>query len=382
MPSEKSAPNPGYLQKILVNGTKPFRYRSGIRTLLGLPENPDRQMSYPLPLPLAGFHYLRNAFFDEVGKEASPSFGESRFLESQDAGISNMPAFQKIKASAPEVDHSEVPSNRLGSKVLSLLDTQKVPVKLSEARPTPIPSDRTWAGNPTAQTGNAEELKIDIPGFSEKQILFPGIASQKIKEPPKAASSVQVSGLPGKKEEDPSSADIETSNDFSFNKTAANEEPVPLLRMTPRAPAVSDRLDPKTVHPILGSMSEKKKDLLAEDIAGNESLSRSNRPMITPKPAGQSQALPIQARQHAAEAQIEQLRQSLRRLNRKTASEDSNAQSSQNEPHPEPKETHPAPHLIQQPVVIVNRSPVQRRTPSAFWERRYMSRLFRVRPLR
>ena len=49
----------GYLSGILAAGARPFRYRSRVWSLLGVPDRSGAKMLFPDALPFAGFSYLR-----------------------------------------------------------------------------------------------------------------------------------------------------------------------------------------------------------------------------------------------------------------------------------------------------------------------------------
>jgi hypothetical protein len=63
--TEKPA-GPGYLGRILAAGARPFRYRSRVWSLLGVPQPGGVTMQFPQALPFAGFSYLRPSWADHT----------------------------------------------------------------------------------------------------------------------------------------------------------------------------------------------------------------------------------------------------------------------------------------------------------------------------
>jgi hypothetical protein len=355
-----------YLRKILVSGTKPFRYRSGIRTLLGLPENPDPRIAYPLALPLPGFNYLRQTSFDEVELETSRMFSETGFAESENAELPKKPQFQITKESPAKTETGETTAIRGIRQSPPRSDTPKQSVRRPRKMSEPTRTDRRTAQDRGEHTAT-EELRIDIPGISETQLCFPALEPRKIEENPVSETPRLVSPVQEKKEQQQRSAAIEPT-----------KHPAP--RLPSREPAVVRDDDPMSPHPILEFKAAKPHASVGEEIAEKASPYRKTLSLTSPQQAAKGQAVPIQPRQQrAAEAQIELLRQKLSVLKRKTAS---NVPEGRNTPQAERTETNRSASPVAQPVVIVNRSHPQRQSPPAFWERSYLSHFLRLRRLR
>ena len=55
----------GYLRRVLADGARPFRYRGGVRALLGEPDSPGL-LRATLPAPRPQFSYRRPAWTGEI----------------------------------------------------------------------------------------------------------------------------------------------------------------------------------------------------------------------------------------------------------------------------------------------------------------------------
>src|ERR1035441_6451942 len=64
MGSNIGSPAKGYLYRLLADGARPFRYRSRVRTWLGVPDC-GIEMNFSKPLPIAGFSYVVPRFMGE-----------------------------------------------------------------------------------------------------------------------------------------------------------------------------------------------------------------------------------------------------------------------------------------------------------------------------
>ena len=65
MPVEAESATVGYLHSVLADGARSFRYRSGVRALLGLPEDTGIRVNFAAALPGASFTYARPQFAGE-----------------------------------------------------------------------------------------------------------------------------------------------------------------------------------------------------------------------------------------------------------------------------------------------------------------------------
>ncbi len=393
MPSEQRPQPQAYLYKALADGAKPFRYRSGIRTLLGQPENPDTQVSHPLPLPPAGFHYLRQASFDE------PAHAPRQRPEKEDF-LTEIPERHTAQGlQAPESAHGfdapqaqQKPDTPRNTPIApysfkSAPGSQHLPHRESGTEGETGPIQKTMESAST-------QIQIDIPGFSEKVRRFSALTPRKKEDTPQTQKDAPETRTTGTA---PLTQNVRTEIIDRLN--------------VPQTAVSASRQPPQKTHPAIGKMQnvretqkEETKTInrattpslhhLHKVNAGDQQALRkmetwtentvykNQLPSNTPRETNPHDPLPIRRTQQAAESRIEQLRQSLQTLKQKTSTRESDAEKPPETPRHETVDHHRPPDLTPQPVVIVKRAPVRRQSPAAFWERNYMSHLFRVRPLR
>ena len=66
MPSDDTRLPGAYLIRLLDGGVRPFRYRSGVHRLMGMPERADSAMTSTPPLPPVGFTYAERPVLDNL----------------------------------------------------------------------------------------------------------------------------------------------------------------------------------------------------------------------------------------------------------------------------------------------------------------------------
>ncbi len=81
MQSVKQYTPNSYLHDILIDGVKPFRYRSGVRSLLGIPDNDNGNLTFSPTMPLAGFVYENYQYSGE------PSMTDRNFSHENDRSV-------------------------------------------------------------------------------------------------------------------------------------------------------------------------------------------------------------------------------------------------------------------------------------------------------
>jgi hypothetical protein len=365
MPAEGQPIQQGYLHRILVNGTKPFRYRSGIRTLLGVPSSLDARIAYPLPLPPAGFNYLRTAALNGAGVEAPRVFSESILPET---GRPEAQArFQRPETGAPRM---EVP-----------VSTRRSNQPPGATRPTPVtPADRK-AERPDVATSDAEESRIDIPGASQRQVRFPALTSQSVDEPPMPKAPQKDSGILPNKDRSTSPVTSKMPGGTPSSRVVGVDGFNPPRPHPIRDGAGFKRANPETLVSRPEIPQAGRPAPVAEQPAKDAAPYRIVSSLRPSRVAEMDQSLKAPAMRHAPDALIAQIRRSTSIMMRKDPRE-SVAQESQSPPQAVPLDRERPVREVPQPIVIVNRRQPQRHTTPAFWERSYLSRLLRVRPLR
>lgn len=65
MQSDTQLMTTGYLRNVLLDGAKPFLYRSGVRSLLGIPDSGGSEIAFSHAMPTVGFAYPNSHFMGE-----------------------------------------------------------------------------------------------------------------------------------------------------------------------------------------------------------------------------------------------------------------------------------------------------------------------------
>ena len=229
-----------------------------------------------------------------------------------------------------------------------------------------------------------EQPSIEIPGVSEKKQSFPKLSQTKKGDTPSHKIGVRV------QQEAPSAG---TRNNFVRANLSEAEENVPMMDSMmsseglQKAEGVKEKLtvtpspsgrestvtgdvdavkdDVKTA--IKHKLSSQREEFLHVEF---EEKSKSKTPQSPGAFASQSvDADTVNRSNRDAAERIEQLRQTVHELASKVSSLQASPKSETRGQQPEQTPTPPT-----QPVVIINRSSNEDRTPSAFWERSYLSR--------
>ena len=187
----------GYLSRLLTDGARPFRYRSRVRGLLGLPEISGVQVNFPQPLPAAGFPYVRPRFtgeFEFPDEPASlgvrPAFQPQPIISTPARSSAVSPPGETKRATSPALSASRIaapggpakrvrldPAEAPASKAVTPAAPQVTPVapviqsrELSvEAAPQPSQSVRT--GQPAQSVLPTHQLTI--PGVRQRPDASP-----------------------------------------------------------------------------------------------------------------------------------------------------------------------------------------------------------------
>lgn len=373
MPDDRGGAPQGYLADVLAAGAKPFRYRSGIRTLLGRRGDPGARIAHPLQLPPAGFHYLRNVPALQEGIETARVV-QDRELPEPPPGV--LPTFHSPTAPAmvpsAAAGARQEPSSGPRSPVRSVAGESSAGLS---PQPRPSVSDRT----PTRELRHetfARELSIDVPGVSPRPASFPAptpranpTASARVpgtgepREEPKVQSAPrpgETRGAVPSRSPEPSGLGppIDLHSPLKFARSPGSGAPAASRK---REDAVSGRI----------RKGIERKGVGQDPDPGSTAISERARPITS---------MTLGPRQAAVEAEIEQLRRGTDVLTRTPATPETNAPLSDSGLS---LETDRYGYDAPPPVVLVEGAHVyaQTRTP-AFWERSYLSHLLRSRRLR
>lgn len=410
-------PANGYLRRVLADGARPFRYRGGVRALLGEPDSPGLLRATP-PAPQPQFSYPRPAWVGEIELPgAFPSLGagvpdwparHDRLRGAEDrgtaaggmstgtpdelpqAGTGHPPAFSRpavIAEQAPPAGAAGRPSavTEAGRAAVPA-PARRAPTGLPRtAQPSSTGPARQMAAEATqtlaAGPGGPLEPRADRETEAGRGAGGPMTATARPgPEPAAPAGGSREMAIPGRTVRPPVSTgpeQIDVGPDPSSLARQVNtgQPPGPLRRSGPEPAGISGR--ESAVADSSGELSTP-----GPGRAGRTVRRIPPRQMSAAAPeedagalilGGQATALRVR---HPAgpgrQADIQPAGQADNFLPRRPASEAGSRGRAEPPPAPVPV---PAPQLI---VMLPPRPPAAR---PAFWERRHLSRLW-SRPLR
>ncbi|MDH4300815.1 MAG: hypothetical protein OEV51_01945 [Nitrospira sp.] len=367
-----------YLRDMLLRGTEPFRYRSGIRMLLGLPENPDLRIAFSSGRPVPAFHYVRQPSFNDAGIDASPMFSESSVPQFPHGEHRHTAPFHNTHVPPAHREARAGGASRVVPESRARAETPASSVGASGETRKPAVTDEQ-AVRPNTDPAPAVRLRMDIPGVSEKPIRFPAMELRKPAETGGSEGPMPVAAVQEKKDRQPSAA-TEPSNPALTARRGAGEQSNAVLRVPPRQAPVFGPNDPVSNDRVAAAEAGKKRVSAGGGIVDTPASSRRASPLASEKQAAKPRVAPVRPAQHqAAEALIEQLRHRLGVVKGKPAS---NVQETPKSPQDEPAHMNRSATPLPQPVVIVNRWQPLRHSPPAFWERSHVGQFLRLRRLR
>lgn len=374
-----------YLHSVLLDGAKPFLYRSGVRSLLGIPDSEGDEIVFSPTTPPVGFDYANSQFMREPYiPQYSPDLTVSSALGMQGVGLESPEELVKLSQAEESGENGVMPTGVAQQSATtpesgqqSVIRPASEPESIS-VEPSEMP-ERPGTAFPRAT--------IDIPGTSERSQDFPSLALPEQTEPlsnkaeeqsqpqlsPKEPRSSSIARLLSEDSSIPSlftpsplpgeGRDWGRRSDEAFylSSTVASSfnphpnPPPPRGRPVNRLPTMREYI-----------RSEGQKAEIPSTPTINAAHSSKGLPQIDP---GKDNG-PIRA----AADRIEQLRHAVHEL---AAKKSPQREQTQNETPPQQQ---PLPPPLQQ-IVIVSRPSSQARIPSAFWERSYLGRI-RARILR
>lgn len=182
--SEQQSPR-SYFHKVLSDGATPFRYRSGPRSLLGVPDSGVGKLAFSPTVPPVGFTFIDQPFMKEpyIIQHPPNEFGyfssyndqgsESEFEGSKEAlrvTIGQNVSINEARIDIPGVsekgDYNNV-KNNLGENSNMINGMHKQDGALLESKEEIIQSQM----NKKAKKANGiiEKANFDVPGVSEKR---------------------------------------------------------------------------------------------------------------------------------------------------------------------------------------------------------------------
>ncbi|GEM_PF-6323680 len=379
MPSENPIEPPGFLKAQLLDGGKGFRYRPGVRMLLGMPEAKEAPLRFAQTLPPFGFRYRAGL------REAVPAKTGTAGLADRDGSVTESPSPHPVEAQGAA---HPGPLHRIAPPPSGFKQTRSISFVTSpEARP-PVDNKTRRAreqagvealdiqnnGLPALSSVPAEKTKVAIPGFSKRPQVFPALkpeASEAKKADEQDLFSATQKARPVKQgaREVMSGPDTPELTHIENKKSPASEEMLPeekTEKMPGLAPAAGLLLQPRPEQGLRPRSAHQ------QTIEGGSDIRKTwNDRADTFNPAFSAAAKPSRPDPHA---QIRQLRETLRTFEKNQQAREAEQAQLRTDKNREPQ----AP-----PAVILKQAPPQSKTPPAFWARRYLSHAaLRLRILR
>ena len=383
MQSNKIQGPKNYFLKILYDGAKPFLYRKGVRSLLGLPESEEKHLTFAPMMPPFGFKYINfsyaedynlNDFIPQTNNTNPLHFNETR-IKRLDKG--DHP--QKIPSTKMRVSDSN--KNISNAEPLFPQNKQVTPLQ-SNISALPKLQQPKSAQLPVKQDAEKEKsIEVNEPGKITEKKLKPEAGIEKL--------TIQMPGLTKiaqtfpalKSESDGDSFTQLEKSDSSQNKTLVtssktniSKSPSDRIQKTKGEKFQNkDKISGEQNQPTLNAISSKKAQ-------AKPSLSPPNIGNLMPQISQKPEAARPEIKQNQT-SQIGQY-QELQRLRRAVHDFSLKEKPKHGKP-PEVEQVKPnkkAPSPPQQ-VVIVRKTINQSKSTHAFWERRYLGR-FHFKPLR
>lgn len=421
MPSEQSlpptdpptsvpaAPEPhstGYLHAVLVDGVRPFRYRSRVRSLLGTPESEEQPLRFAPPLPPVGFKYIHLTESDwpiiawTSAEETSAAFVAAEEVE-PDAEIQRPPAPARPETSAPSDAETADRWPAVGISSRPPAGRRVVPssplaeMSVPPASPHPSPDQEALdaaAGQGDVAAGDEPEPTVppQRPAATSHQAadVEPAHPAQRPVEPTQIEPThVELPGVSRPYRTDSTFTATGAGTSSARRTQAASGSEYTAPDASPLSRQQTETNQPTSRHP-------DDKAGPARSLAPNAftDVRRTQRPpAITPaRPEPPSSARlpeslyaqPLPPEEHSANShsnretaeRIEQLRRTIQQLTAKLSTVSAGEAATDQVPQTkQPTATPPAPPP---PLILVQRESDRSQPPRAFWERRYLSRSF------
>ncbi len=377
MPFDKKEQFNGYLFNVLSEGVKPFRYRSTVRTLLGLPVENEGGLSFVQNLPPVGFRYSNNPpVGDHFLRDSSSIQRQEKFWASSNNDISGTGDVDSIKefdlprkkvlATSESFSRHEDPG-----KGVIVKEESKQHVA-HERRQRKGKALNTNFGNREDREHEASSVDFAIPGKSTQKQFFPALKPSRnsgvntpdenmpLMNPLNAQASAEknadfIESTPPAHQQDESSSQLESSRQKNQQKT---------LRST-----IKKQQWGETTFYSFGKNNDEAIHEKETSVTRFESEQNSTG-FSAPIKHGLKTSMPLQENDsRLASATLDQLRQSVHTLVSKVTK-------------PEEKVEAQNQQIVQPPVFtpsqerVIFRQPTNRsRVPRAFWERSYLGRL-------
>lgn len=386
------APN-SYLHSVLMDGAKPFLYRSSVRSLLGIPDSDGGTLVFSPTLPPVGFTYANSQFMGEpyiLPHPIDQSIRSAFHMRGVEPESSEETIPQNIQHDIPPlVGATSVPhSGGFQARDAAARWSATLPESSQHSVTTPASKPERSSVEPSemlAQPGIiSEQTTIHIPGASEGGQYSPALSLSEQGEPLSRKAEERYPYL---------LSPADTRQGLIEKSLSARKESEPASTPEINAAHVSERLLQAgvarrvAVRPSTGTAETTAiGDMARGDVAIKYASPSTSRTSLSPDARQKSTINPVSGTPNqtdlrtdnrsgrGAADRIEQLRNAVYELVAKTSSR---REPTRDEAQPQQQLTPPP---VQQ-VVLVRRPPNQARILHAFWERSYLGRA-RARILR
>jgi len=370
-----------YLKNIMADGAKPFRYRSGVRSLLGIPDSEGGDLALSPILPPAAFRYTHHQFMGEPYATHYSSYESGRPGSCSEQGgalegyeaihreyIRHKIPVKETETGIPHVSeksrHDSVNRGIVRDSVL-IGDTTRHSAAMPESKQEEVLTDPVEKREkPDAVI---ESARIEIPGASERKTSFFSLSQEKGLTPlGKTENRAQKEMLQtdsGKNSVRESFSEAKEDAQ-TFNPASTAKSSLEMLRRTKiikEKPAIIP-------FPRMTKNEELEEVTTVTAEANKAEKNEFSRGIVRHPAAG-----PVRD----AAGKIDQLRHAVHELTSKVSSQP--ARTDHGPKQQQPQKTIPSP--AQQVIIIKKQSSRQATIPCAFWERSYLCH-FHLRTLR
>ncbi len=399
MQSNKQQTSNNYLLNTLMDGIKPFRYRAGVRSLLGTSDDAGVRLSFNPNLPPIGFRYENYNFMKEAYTQQYPINKPVRSAVNteQDNVIKDTQGFQQVnnKQDVPDEkrmikteDSFDMNQNKtipdLVKRKIQMINDVNTNIDItSETDQQNAHDKQIKKAEETGENTNHKKARIDIPGVSKENqfssVFFKTRANdthlknveKKLKNNSSSDSQQKCSG---------NSSIGSTEKDLCLNSTIdkglVSEEYKKEMQQRGYFANLTSNSENIMINNVdtgegnIQTIKTGKFSLQGREDSSPGFVKRNiSNTYKTTGISGRADSGFVNRFSSGAANRIEQLRNSVHELTAKVATQSSGSTQETKEKQPEKA---PVLQTQQQPVVIVKQASGRPRVPYAFWERSYL----------
>ena len=353
MKSDNQKPQVAYFRRSLIDGLTPFRYRSRVRSLLGIPVAEQDKLSGCTVLPPVGFRYGNQPIY--AGLHISTQLTEAIASENFSSQMSNNR--RKLDKLYLEPDQQATPANHLGGLFKDKVENIGAPKDSMRYEGSSESFEAESSGN------NISIERMEIPGISDNKKSCSPLFQSEEEVSLLAKKDKQVhqhkKTSPGKKIKEIGTPKLESkigSQNYKEKQVEGQTEPV-------SSKAISKN---KAFSQLQKTFLFKKKEVEQPQLELNLPFSEHRNFNLTTRSSSE------------AADKIEQIRHTVHEIAKKRSVQTKEKTSETNQQSALKKASSPPPS---QPVIIYKQTSYKAKAPCAFWERSYLNRI-NIRTLR